>query len=336
MQHNLDGHMQVCRESHNGKPLVSVICMTYNQAPYIRDALDGIISQEADFSFEVLVHDDASEDGTSGIVAQYARQYPNLISPILQRENQYSKGVDTVRTVVLPQSRGKYIAYCEGDDFWTASNKLQSQVDFLASHGSYSACVHNSIKLDLSRNQTSVMFGTDDKDYEIEDIIKKGGGCWQTSSLVCKREVCEDYPAFLLKAAGFGDYQLSINAVLKGKIHYYGTPMSMYRFLTKGSWSERCRQNPQMLANSYEQMVDLLKDLNNYTGYAYSDCIKYCITLNQFKADEARMQYRELLAPKYRSVLLSLPKKSRFAIWIKALLGPKCVRYLANRHSTML
>lgn len=116
----------------NSNPLVSICCITYNHAQYIRQCLDGILMQKVDFEYEIIVHDDASTDGTSAIIKEYFNKYPNLFVPIFQTENQYSKGVRGMYAkFVFPRARGKYIALCEGDDYWIDENKLQMQVDFL-------------------------------------------------------------------------------------------------------------------------------------------------------------------------------------------------------------
>ena len=124
------------------QPLLSVSLITYNQAKFIRQCLDGIVMQRTNFPIEILVHDDASTDGTQDIIKEYAAQYPGLINPILQTENQYSKGVKIDMEFNYRRARGKYIATCEGDDFWTDPDKLQRQVDILEKHPHYSMCCH--------------------------------------------------------------------------------------------------------------------------------------------------------------------------------------------------
>jgi glycosyltransferase involved in cell wall biosynthesis len=115
--------------------IVSISCISYNQAPYIRQCLDGFLMQKTNFAFEVLVHDDCSTDGTDKIIAEYALKYPEIIKPIYEVENQYQNGKPMGSAVWnFPRSRGKYLAICEGDDYWTDSNKLQMEVDYLESH----------------------------------------------------------------------------------------------------------------------------------------------------------------------------------------------------------
>ena len=111
--------------------LVSIFCQTYNHEPYIRQCIEGFLMQKTDFSFEVLVHDDASTDQTADIIREYEIKYPGIIKPIYQTENQFSKGISISITFQYPRAKGKYIAFCEGDDYWIDPLKLQKQVDIL-------------------------------------------------------------------------------------------------------------------------------------------------------------------------------------------------------------
>lgn len=119
------------------EPLVSVSCITYNHALYIRQCLDGFVMQKTTFPFEVLIHDDASTDGTAEIIKEYEKKYPHIIKPIYEEENQWKKGRRGTRVFNYPRAKGKYLALCEGDDYWTDPLKLQKQVDFLEAHLDY-------------------------------------------------------------------------------------------------------------------------------------------------------------------------------------------------------
>ncbi|MBF8964220.1 glycosyltransferase [Pontibacter sp. FD36] len=125
------------------EPLISIVSLTYNHEKFIRQTLDGFLMQETDFSFEIVIHDDASTDNTQSIIREYEVRFPHIIKPIFQKENQKSKGNGIVTQIAFGAARGKYIAICEGDDFWTDSFKLQKQVDFLEANPNTSFCFHN-------------------------------------------------------------------------------------------------------------------------------------------------------------------------------------------------
>lgn len=127
-----------------GIPLVSIRCTVYNHEPYLRQCLDGFVMQKTTFPFEAIVHDDASTDGSAAIIREYAEKYPDIIKPIYETENQYSKHDGSLARIIdaVFHPDSKYIAYCEGDDYWTDPNKLQLQVDFLESHPDYYMTCH--------------------------------------------------------------------------------------------------------------------------------------------------------------------------------------------------
>ena len=120
--------------------VVSVLCTAYNHEKYIRQCLDSFVMQKTNFKFEVIVHDDASTDNTANIIREYENKYPDIIKPIYQKENQYSKGV-SLSKIICAKCRGKYVAFCEGDDFWTDELKLQKQVDALENNTECKCCV---------------------------------------------------------------------------------------------------------------------------------------------------------------------------------------------------
>lgn len=124
-----------------GSPLVSICCLTFNHESYIRKCLDSFMTQKCDFDFEILIHDDASTDGTAKIIREYEKKYVDVIKPFYQTENQYSKGLRSLGVRYnFPRAKGRYIAICEGDDFWIDPYKLQKQVDFLENNSDYILC----------------------------------------------------------------------------------------------------------------------------------------------------------------------------------------------------
>ena len=127
------------------QPLVSIVCESYNHGPFLRQCLQGFVSQKTDFPFEILIHDDASTDNSADIIREFEAAYPALFKPIYQVENQYSKGVHIWARIQFPRAKGKYIALCEGDDYWTDPLKLQKQVDYMESHPEISLTFGNAV-----------------------------------------------------------------------------------------------------------------------------------------------------------------------------------------------
>jgi glycosyltransferase involved in cell wall biosynthesis len=150
--------------------LVSISCVTYNHEAYIRDCIEGFLRQKTTFNFEILVHDDASTDGTADIIREYERKYPNLIKPIYQTENQLSQGISPGR-INSDRAAGKYIAYCEGDDYWIDPLKLQKQVDFLESHPEYGLVCTNARKYYQAKNEFKEREYLEPVDITYESLI---------------------------------------------------------------------------------------------------------------------------------------------------------------------
>lgn len=122
-------------------PLVAIKCTVFNHEPYLRDCFEGFVMQKTNFRFIVVAHDDASTDGSAAIIREYAEKYPEIFRPIYETENQYSKHDGSLTRIMNEACKGaKYIASCEGDDYWTDPLKLQKQVDFLEAHPDFVAC----------------------------------------------------------------------------------------------------------------------------------------------------------------------------------------------------
>lgn len=216
-------------------PLVSICCITYNHAPYIRQCLDGFLMQKTNFKYEIVIHDDCSTDGTTEIIKEYASKYPDIFVPLYEDENQYSKGVRGMYAkFVYPKARGKYIAFCEGDDYWIDENKLQMQVDFLESHPDYMMCFHAAEVLD--ELQIGLKYEVLDKDYNSTELYEN----WivPTASIVCKKEIIS-YPIKNPELFWAGDIVLIEKAAHLGKVKGFSSVMSVYRITQNGvTWKK--------------------------------------------------------------------------------------------------
>ena len=121
------------------KPLVSIFVPVFNHEPYLRQCLDGILCQQVSFNYEIIVHDDASTDKSVDIIREYSDKYPHIIRPVFEKEGQYAKVGDMLWPIRLKYANpdAKYVANCDGDDYWIDNFKLQKQVDFLESHSDF-------------------------------------------------------------------------------------------------------------------------------------------------------------------------------------------------------
>lgn len=220
----------------NSQPLVTVWCITYNQVNYIKDALEGFLMQQTSFKYIVVIHDDASTDGTSEIVRQYAKDYPDIFIDYIEKENQWKKGglPHIIQLMNSSYRQSKYIAFCEGDDYWTDPQKLQQQVDFLEANSNYSMCFHSALKkYECKVNSWILCENIKDKDYQATDLFVN----WTvpTASIVCRKEVLDFY-ATLQNAEMIQNYDIFIimSCAMVGKIRGMHEQMSVYRIQGEG------------------------------------------------------------------------------------------------------
>ena len=247
-------------------PLVSICCLTYNHSSYIRDAIEGFLMQLTDFPFEIIIHDDASTDGTAEIIKEYAEMHSDLIFPILQSENQYSKKLGRISArFVWPRIRGQYIAICEGDDYWTDPLKLQKQIDGLRMHPACDICFHSAVRYDAlepDKNEIKADYGVSQKIFTTREVIVGEGGFMPTTSIILRKRVIENLPEWYHKAP-VGDYYLQILGSLNGGALYLGDNMAVYRANNKGSWTERAKSADFRL-NFYLKQMEALDQADSY------------------------------------------------------------------------
>lgn len=243
--------------------------------------------QKVDFPIEIIIHDDASTDGTAEIVRKYEAEHPDIIKGIYQKENQYSKHVGIRKTIIYPKTQGKYFAECEGDDYWCDPNKLQRQVNFLENHPDYSGCVHRCKQVNCKTNRFEESFPNkqQEQDFSMKDIILGGGGFWGTNTVVCTRAFMQDQEEVFWKISPVGDFPLALSLACHGKIHFFPDEMSVYRLFAKGSWSSRTLSGPEAYNRRFthiNKMRESLKAFDEYTEHKYADTIQEKIDLNDF------------------------------------------------------
>lgn len=253
---------------------ISICCITYNHEKYLRECLEGILIQKVNFEYEILIHDDASTDNTPSIINEYAKKFPNIIRPILQQENQYSKGISPLRQILFPIVKGKYIAICEGDDYWTDPLKLQKQVDFLENHQEYSLCCHMVTRINaVTGKMLDSQFIKNDMPLSNEDIIRAHGMLTPTLSMVFRSMLIKNMPSWLLKAP-VGDISLTYHLMLHGKVFCFSSLMGVYRAFIPTSWTmSQTKQSVLKRLNSRLKYNAFILTFNDYTHGRYYDTL---------------------------------------------------------------
>ena len=248
---------------------VSVVCLTYNHRDYIRECLDGFVKQKTTFPFRVVVHDDASTDGTAEIVREYAERYPDIITPILQSENQWSKGKTLSKTFIYPVLRGEYVAFCEGDDYWTDENKLQKQVDFLDSHPDFSICFH---AVQVYWQETGLSYEVFpsralcfNKDVLTLDDLLKHNFIQPNGVLLRWRFYRDSYDLIPDKILP-GDWFLFLLHAELGKIKFMPEVMGVYRRHPQGIWYE-VRRSQRWFERKAPFMLRFFQAMQDRYGY---------------------------------------------------------------------
>lgn len=247
------------------KTKVSVIVTCYNHEKYIQKALEGIAMQETDFEYEIIIHDDASPDGSQAIIKEFVASNPQLnITTIYQTENQYSQNIRFAQVYIFPIITGDYIVACEGDDYWIDKNKLQKQVDFLDNHPEYIAIGHNCVFVDengkeYEKKPYEIYGPFCSHDFKLNELAF-GFYPGQTATIMYRREQylssiykhLNEYNAIKTN----GDKKRNLELLLIGNIYYDESFMSAYRVVTSGgsSWSG----NNYYLNRAYKSFCDSL------------------------------------------------------------------------------
>lgn len=216
----------------NTRPTVIVHCLAYNHAPYIRQCLEGFVMQQTSFPFYAVVHDDASTDGTADIIREYAEQYPDIIHPILETENQWRKGGGVLGKVMDEACKeATYLAYCEGDDYWTDPLKLQKQVDFLEAHPDFSICYHDVAILDNAAGEFDYSNAINDGIPEESSIIELADHNYiHTPSVMYRYSPIVTEKLQQMGASIVKDYARNLFYAELGKIKRLPESMAVYRY----------------------------------------------------------------------------------------------------------
>ena len=315
--------------------LVSVLCTAYNHEEYIRDALESIVTQQTDFPFELLVNDDASTDGTAAIIREYAEKYPDIVRPFYQEKNLYSQDIDIYYAVFFPNARGKYVAFCEGDDYWTDPEKLQLQADWLDAHPDYSACVHNTMNYycDTGTEQPYAARYSGDCDLGFADVVHGVGGVFHTSAVMARAELFRDMPEFCMVSErhGVGDHPRALLFAMRGKIRYIDRFMSVYRNnSTPTAWTSRLRENA-FLVDRLTGAVDMYRAALPCVSGDERKLLEHTLLEYEWELMQARGDYADMKRGVYKEITEEKPMSQRLWLDLKLHFPRAYCAYMKKR-----
>lgn len=286
------------------QPLVSICCITFNHAPYIRQCLDGFVMQQTSFPFEIIIHDDASTDGTQDIIKEYIEKYPLLFKPILQEQNQYSKGIRSIlATFCYPKASGKYIALCEGDDYWTDPLKLQKQVDFLEANPDYGMCYGKSQTFNQVSKKITGTRGNSKCSFK-ELVI---ANCIPTATVLYRIDLFKKYQSEI-KPENYnwkmGDKPVWLWFALNSKIYFFDSNFAVYR-VVPNSASHFSSLKPwfEFLLNAFEISLHFIQiagiDPSFLLPSYYFNNIAYSVITED---KTSTLKYKKLLKPHIKNL----------------------------------
>lgn len=242
---------------------LSVSITTFDHAPFIAQALDGVLMQEVDFDYEIIVGEDCSTDGTREIVLDYAARYPERIRTVLPEQN-LGGGGKHLFAETLALCRGQYIAFMDGDDYWTSPNKLAAQVRLLDERPDATMCYHNVLKVSTPAGQLMGPYNVWESDRETTLCDLLSGCVVASCSPVFRREVLVPLPHWYF-SLHYGDWPLYLVAAQRGRIVYMAPTMGVYRIHGDGMWSGQ-GESPlrrKQFVEFYEAMINVL-GLNHF------------------------------------------------------------------------
>lgn len=304
---------------------VSIICNTYNQESYLEEALKSMLVQETTFGYEIIIHDDGSTDGTIDIIRKYAAAYPEKIRVIYEQENQYSRGADFITPMIKNIAKGKYIAMCEGDDFWIDENKLQLQWDALERHPECDmcACWGCTVTEDGKREVSQIRPRMGNGILSAENVILGGGQYLVTAGLFFRRQMYQNMMEF--EKISPLDYVIQIKGSLRSGIFYLDKKMAVYRRYAAGSWTNDVLKNEEKLKIQWDMEKRLLEALDLDTNGKYHEII--------MERKKAYIPFEEQMESRQEDILQLVQKyHDKCYIWGMGRRGKSLENFISRHH----
>lgn len=323
------------------EPMVTVICLAFNHEKYIRKTLEGFVMQKTSFGYKVLIHEDASTDSTLQIIREYEKKFPGLFEVIAQKENQYSKGVAITEKFLLPRIEGKYVAFCEGDDYWARADKLQKQYDFMEQNSECSIsthivqCIHEEGTY-MNKTIPSEYF---QKKIGLQNLVISGGLLthellvgefpFHLSSYFIRTDIYKKYynekPQYVKKVRT-GDVALLQYMALNGDCGFLSEDMSCYRVGSVQGWTERTKKSVSSMVKRYEDAINYLDELDRYTEGEFKTDIQISKNLQAIQIIKIKRQYRKLF--KYKKEIMKYTVKEQIKLLVLATIDTVFPRFM--------
>ena len=310
------------------KPMVSVYCLTYNHENYIRDCLEGFVAQKTAFPFEVIVHDDASTDRTAEIVQEYEKKYPHIFKVIYEEENQYQRHRPILRDLVLPIVRGKYIAICEGDDYWIDDQKLQDQVTILENNPDCHFCVAGVEEVALDKTPLGVFHPA----HKIESLFISPKAfvayandySFQTSSYMMRYDDWKEYiqnPPEFRKKSDIGDLPILLNFGSLGRTAYIDRIVSCYRRGALTSYSaKRIFWSEEERITHWTKSVESWKAFDVFSNGRFKDTCSNAIAKPMFDICIVTCNAKQFFMRENIRYFQALPSRKKLFILLATVL----------------
>ena len=289
---------------------VSVCCNVYNHEKFLTRCLESLVSQKTDFLFEILINDDCSTDKSVEIIKQFQEKYPQIIKPLYQEHNLYSKGIAINNEVLIPLAKGKYIAFCEGDDYWCDDRKLQIQYEFMEKNQNCSMCITNTIKHNLSNNKET-LFNNWKNIHKLNEEEIFMGWYVHTSSYFLRKEYAIP-PVELYKKYWFGDYIKLTLAYYYGDVYCLPNVTSVYNYNNPNGMTVTIykKNNNSKKIDKLELIKDYLNQYNKYTNFKFENIVNEKIGIMDLTIK--KIKYYEVNSYKDFKIWKSSLKESKY------------------------
>lgn len=323
---------------------VTVICLAYNHEKYIEQTLKGFVAQKVNFPYRIIVHDDASTDGTADIIRNYERAYPGLIVGIYQHENMYSQKRAILAEFILPHIDSEYVALCEGDDYWIDEHKLQRQFNAMEQNKSCMMCTHRVREVRENGEPNGILYPP----YEMETGVISGDHfmelaqrySFHTSSYFFRADEYIKYakaPPNFRKVSGVGDVCDLLYFGYLGDVYYINEVMSCYRRGVSVSWSAAAGnpRNTQKHIDHLGQMILVMQEFDKFSNYKYHSFMEKRIALYAYRKIILEENTRAFLRAGGIEKLRTLPFKNKLLVCAAAVFPKITKKIYLNRNDNI-